>query len=85
MYSFFFRKNLFQTIHDQNFEEDNQECIHLFSERFNIKQQIEKNFEEDNRECINFFSERFSAKQYISKSLKNTIENVFHCFPKDSL
>ena len=60
MYSPLFRKILYQSIHIKNFEEDNRECIHLFSERFSIK-------------------------QYISKILKNIIENIFICFPKDSL
>ena len=60
MYLFVFRKILNQTIHTENFEEDNQECIHLFSKSFSIK-------------------------QYGSKILKTISENLFNCFPKDSL
>ena len=43
MYSLVFLKNLYETIRIQNFEEDNQECVHLFSEKFSIKQCTEKN------------------------------------------
>ena len=42
-------------------------------------------FEEDNRECIDLVSQRVPFKQYISKILKKTTENVFICFPKNSL
>ena len=38
MYSFVFRKILYQTIGIENFEKDNREYIHLFSEIFSIKQ-----------------------------------------------
>ena len=40
MYSPVFRKILYQTMDIKNFEEDNRECIHLFSVRFSIKQYI---------------------------------------------
>ena len=42
MYSFIFRKILYKTIHVKNFDEDNREFIHLFSDRFSIKQYISK-------------------------------------------
>ena len=40
MYSLVFRKILLQTINIENFEEDNRECINLFSEKFSIEQYI---------------------------------------------
>ena len=49
MYSFVLPKILFQTIHIQNFEEDNREYIHLFSERFSTKQYKSKILEKQLR------------------------------------
>ena len=41
MYSYIFRKGLYQTINIQNFEKDNRECI-FFSVRFCVEQYIFK-------------------------------------------
>ena len=72
-------------MHIEIFVEDNRECTLLFSERFSTKQYMHKNLEEDNREYIYLFSERVPIKKYISKIFKIITENIFTCFPKDSL
>ena len=49
MYSLVFRKILYQTIDRKNFEEDNRECIHLFSKRFSTNQYISKILKKQSR------------------------------------
>ena len=85
MYSFLLRKILYQTIHVQNFHEDNREHIHLLSEKFSIKQDICKILKNIIESVFNCFWGKFSMKQYVSKILKKIIEIVFICFMKDSL
>ena len=76
LFSRSWRKILYQTIHVQNFQEDNREHIHLFSEKLSIKQDICKILKNVIESVFICFCGKFSMKQYVSKILKKIIQNV---------